>query len=363
MPEVNYSYYEIHTGDIWNYERAVFLEGKSTEDIARKVLDKIQLVICERAKPNFGIENYNRGNAQYRRYYEKRVNTFINSIGNLEELYSIDYFFFKDQLYEYNHSIIMKPGDRDFEFWFALKLRQYDGNIFYIANFLTYQLHQNFRGNRPEFSNFLKLIIRQYQAALLTPRVTDTVDEWITSNAKTVQTNNVDSPGDKEEQKSNNIPPEPLQKNNSKKAHLSNKTERKMEGELHALLLKKLADHPNYFQDNINDFTTVFVRLKNEQFIHQTTSLENFKAIFQNKRIAPENRIIWIGSVKELQWGIKYLVYASKQVYDLKKDIWLVTAQCFLHKNGTEFTDTQLRNASGKRVERKELLESILSKL
>ena len=336
--EPNYTYYEIHTADIWSYERAVFLDGKSTEDIAREVLDKIQPVICERAKPVLGIERYNRGDAEYRRYYQRNVNTFIKSIGNLEELYRIDYFFFKDQLYQYDYDIIMNPGDRDFEFWFALKLRQYDGNIFSIADFLTYQLTKNFEGNTKDFLQLLKLTLRQYRGKLLSEKVVETVSEWIDDHKKA---------------------------DTEKAARRSNKEEKKPDARFHTFLLKAYERDIHYFTKNIHSFLEAFKELKSpsHHFIAENTSLEDFKTIFQNRHVPKNKRIVWIGSNKELQWFVKILNYDLRYIADLKNDIWIVTTQCFVKSNGDDFREDQLRNASGKRRDRYELLTSILSKL
>ncbi|MBL4653294.1 MAG: hypothetical protein JKY53_10590, partial [Flavobacteriales bacterium] len=295
--ETNYNYFKIDTADIWEYERALFLNGKSSKEHAGSILSDIQLIITNNASPVFGLDNYDRGDQQYKKYYESRVTQFTESLNNTEELYRIEFFFMRDGCYQYDYSIILTPSQKDFEFWFALKLRQYENKISTIDDFLTYQLQQSFNDDVKTFSRFLNLNIRQYRDSFFNEKITDTVSEWMDD----YKTENKES-------------------EQSKKQSSSNTDERKIEGEIHSLLLKKLVDNPKYFQDNINEFTGVLVKLKNEQFVHQSTDLDVFKAMFRNKKITSEKRIVWIGTVKELQWFMKYLVYESKKVADLKND-------------------------------------------
>ncbi len=182
--EPNYNYYEIDTSDIWEHERTLFLEGKSSEDIARKVLYDIQLLIAEQAKPVFGLEDYDRGDEQYKRYYQRMVNQFIEASNNLENLYRIEYFFFKDGCYQYDYNILIARSEKDFEFWFGLKLRQYESKISAIFNFLNYQLNRSFDDDLDAFCIFLKFNMRQYHGELFTDKVIDTINEWKVTKPK-----------------------------------------------------------------------------------------------------------------------------------------------------------------------------------
>lgn len=116
-----------------------------------------------------------------------------------------------------------------------------------------------------------------------------------------------------------------------------------------------LNEQPHYIKNHIINFMDAFKKLKTNSYIDSNISWENFKAIFGAREIPP-------GSNKELQWFVKYLVYTSQKVVDLDKDIWLITIKCFINKNDKEFTESQLRNVSVDRLDREELVESILSK-
>lgn len=43
IPDCNY--FEIETADIWSYERMLFIDGKSSNEHAQKILDLIQASI------------------------------------------------------------------------------------------------------------------------------------------------------------------------------------------------------------------------------------------------------------------------------------------------------------------------------
>ncbi len=221
----------------------------------------------------------------------------------------------------------------DFDFWFALKLRQYQMELKQIPVFLNYHLKSSFNNDNKAFSEFLKLIILQYKKVFFNKKVSKKVKEYYKLFFKSIE-------------------------------NISVKTkERKLTTSYSTLLLKNVQKNPLYLKNNIVDFMDIWSTLKREKFIHQQTSFENFKAIFKEHPIDPKNRIKWTGTNKELQWFIKYLVYDSKKVVDLDKDIWVVTTKCFVRNNETEFTESQLRNASGKRLDRKKIVKSILHDL
>ena len=110
-------------------------------------------------------------------------------------------------------------------------------------------------------------------------------------------------------------------------------------------------------------FETMLSELKKGHFVHEDTSLDIFIAIFKKEKLDPSDLIIWIGSIKELQWFISAIVYESEKIVVVKNDIWLITIKCFVDKDGNSFTDSQLRNASGKRLQRKEQVKGIVAKM
>jgi len=72
----------------------------------------------------------------------------------------------------------------DFDFWFALKLRQFESKLSEIKNFLNFQLEANFNNSIIELAEFLKISIRQYQSKFLKKRVVETLKDWIENKLK-----------------------------------------------------------------------------------------------------------------------------------------------------------------------------------
>lgn len=180
--EANYKYYEIDISDIWSYERSLFLNDKTSEGLAIKIKRKAEEIIVERGEASFSSLDYDEGNESFRKYYSKQIQTFMGALNNLSDSYSLDYFFTNNSCYEYSESIVIDQHNENFDFWFALKLRQYDNKIHLIDSFLDFQLVKTFANDIKKYSNYLELIVRQYQDGLLKSRITNTVDDWLKIN-------------------------------------------------------------------------------------------------------------------------------------------------------------------------------------
>ncbi len=219
----------------------------------------------------------------------------------------------------------------DFDYWFALKLRQYQMGLKNIFKFLDHHLAQSFNNDRKQFNEFLKLTLLQYEKIFFNKKVSRIVKDY----RRTILLS---------------------RKNKSQKIQA-----RKPKTSYSTFLLKSLENNPNYIRNHIVVFMDIWYTLKKEGFINKNTTFQNFKAIFKNQPIESLNRIKWIGTNKELQWFVKYLVYESRKVVDLDKDIWLITMKCFVNVDEKEYTESQLRNASGYKIDRKKLLKNILN--
>ncbi|WP_027393526.1 hypothetical protein [Aquimarina latercula] len=227
-------------------------------------------------------------------------------------------------------NITITSKHTDFDYWFALKLRQYQMSLKNIPKFLDYHLSKSFNNDKKHFNEFLKLTLLQYQKIFFNKKVSKMVKNYLNTNLVSI------------------------------KHTFQNNKPRKPKTNYQTLILKGYQNDTSFIKNNIVYFVDILYTLKKENFIHKKTSFESFKNIFKDQPIESSDRIKWTGTIKELQWFVKYLVYDSKKVVDLDKDIWLVTMRCFVNKTGEEFTESQLRNASGNNITRKRLLESIL---
>lgn len=199
----NFDYFKIDIADIWFCERLYFFSKEKDFVFASKLLEKTQSSILKYGKPAFGKEMRTSNES----YYELQYTSYVKSLDTLENQFAIDFFFIQEKCYLYNNPVIIKRNNLDYEFWFTLKLRQYDGKLSDISNFLKFQLKTNFSKNFSKFSMHIKMCIRQYPE-LLTSRVIETTNEWI---------NNIENAPIKEKRKRTVIALGKLEKTNKKK--------------------------------------------------------------------------------------------------------------------------------------------------
>ena len=182
--EANYNYYKIDTADIWQYERLLFINDKSSKELAKTIIDKVEAKIIKGGIPVYDKDYFNNADEKIQAYYERNKRDYAEVSKTLKERFRLDFFFNKYSCFQYDQTIIINKGNIDFDFWFALKLRQYGFKISELKNFLNFQLEVNFNSEIDEFVNFLKLSIRQYQSKLLDKRVVDTVIDWTENKPK-----------------------------------------------------------------------------------------------------------------------------------------------------------------------------------
>lgn len=180
--EINYNYFDIDIADIWQYEQELFLSGKSSKDLARYIIDKAQQLITKEGEESFAI-NLDNEDERDRKYNERHLEDYKNASNTLEGRYEINYFINKDLCFEYDQQLMVKPVHSDFDFWFALKLRQYDFKLNKIKGFLNYQLKVNFLNDRFAFKDFLQIIFRQFYSVIFNFGVMATVHDWVCTSA------------------------------------------------------------------------------------------------------------------------------------------------------------------------------------
>ena len=153
-----YDYLEINIFDIWQYERQCFLSSKTDQEHMQKLTSKIQNKIysyyenkkpISLSKPNKIVEPFT-SRVKYdlgedKDMFVKHINEWNNRVTKgLKELIYLDYFLLNNCFFEYNYDIIVDVKDEDFNYWFYLKLRQYQSNPDKLYNFLEYQFKLNF---------------------------------------------------------------------------------------------------------------------------------------------------------------------------------------------------------------------------
>lgn len=158
METANFKYNKIDLADVWEYERGKFIAGETNAQIAQRIIDLIQPLVVKYGEPSFGQEMM----AVDSKYYGRNVLQYHDA--NLRMKYALNYFIHKNDCYEYNQSILISRKIEEFPFFFALKMRQYNDNLFEINSFLQNQLSNSFDDDMASYSKFLGICLFQFSS-------------------------------------------------------------------------------------------------------------------------------------------------------------------------------------------------------
>jgi hypothetical protein len=317
--------FDINTAKIWQYERSTHSLEKSNHRFGKDLLRKLQTIIISRGGYDFASMELAKRDKGHLDHIEIKVLRYEECLESLDKGYQIDYFFDdNNNQYFYDNPIIISRNDPDFEFWFIMSLRHFTDNIFEIEKFLDYQFKNNLKQDGPAFLSFLTLSLRNY-SEILTEKVKITTQEWLKNIA---------------------IHPN---KNNGKNKVVHN-----------SFKLKGVKNFSEYFLDNRNRLNGVYTKMQNN-FIDDKNQFFQFKNIFSGEKIAPEKRINWIGSRKELNNFVKLINKTLQKIEPINYGKWVTTTKCFT-LNGEEIEPDSLRRPNGS-IKRIPLLQSILENL
>jgi hypothetical protein len=334
-------YYAINIIDIWPYERSLFFNKKTTEERVLLVEKKTIRVIIDVAnlqqhvegespvEPFTDLKRYDSG--EHDGYWVQRLQRWDRASGNSYERIALDFFLHQDAFYSFTQDIEIDLTNEDFDFWFSLKLTQYDVNIKHLSQFLDFQLNSTFKDDIPKMREFLKLLLVQYEDEILPPKVVRILNDW-TNNLK----ENPDS-------------------------HVQAELKNESIIEVHkTFYLDIVRDQPSILQSNI-ELIEAFKLLKNTKLISEDTNFEQFRGIFQLKALDENNLIHWTGTLIELKWLVQEICREGvcSHINGLEK--WQVAQQCFVikHKNQWVKIDiyTKISNASGADKNKSKIIE------
>ncbi|SDS22457.1 hypothetical protein SAMN04515667_1692 [Formosa sp. Hel1_31_208] len=176
--KINYTYYKIDIANIREYERTCNLLGKTSEVLGLMILEKIEAVIFNQSEPVFGLNDYDSKDKYYSDYKKRHEAVSNNVVGR----FNLNFFFKEGDCFDYDEPIIMDKSFPDFDFWFVLKLRQYEFRLSEIRNFLNFQLETSFNNDKNQFIDFLEVNMDKYQTQLIENEVIDTVKDLIENN-------------------------------------------------------------------------------------------------------------------------------------------------------------------------------------
>ena len=318
-----YDYLEINIFDIWQYERQCFLSSKTDQEHMQKLTSKIQNKIysyyenkkpISLSKPNKIVEPFT-NRVKYdlgedKDMFVKHINEWNNRVTKgLKELIYLDYFLLNNCFFEYNYDIIVDVKDEDFNYWFYLKLRQYQSNPDKLYNFLEYQFKLNFNEDLKKFKVFLKFSFIQQENVLFTQKFVETILEW---------TKGLRSDNQKETPKT--------------------------------YYLDIVRNQPNILKSN-SFFQNLFFELKKHKYLSDDTKYDQFLLIFKNNQLKQEEKIKWTGTMKQLKTFIES--FCKQDICSLIEGVekWKVATYCFQRKFKGNWVDiekyTEISDSSG----------------
>ena len=163
MIEPSFDYFEINSSDIWLFESCFYLEEEKNDKHISTLLLKLEdLIRREYLNPSPSSKNkvvpftsesrYESG--EHKEYFKRHVdeNRLIKSV---EDRVRAGFFIFKNNIFQYHQDILISRSDSSFDYWFALKLRQYNLKSKQMILFLENTLDNSFHDNEEEFINFI----------------------------------------------------------------------------------------------------------------------------------------------------------------------------------------------------------------
>ena len=360
--EPYFNHYELDTLDIWHIERELYLQNKSTDEHISKLVSVLEQEIIKTRElqikenieitilPFTDINEFDNGNVNQKAYWLKHLHE-INNAHTTKEKIQINFFSVIDKgidsFFTYDFAININKNNGNFDYWFALKLKQYQFGLKHLSDFLDFHLKNSFHNDYMSFKKFLKILSKQYKSEFLQEDVLDITSEWV---------------AEKEALNSNK------EKENSSGYFELN--ERKLAGRSKTFFLKAVNENPNFFSKTPIKigFHDVLLSLKQHFFISQNTDFEKFQKIFCGKQLKEDQKILWTGSYVELKWFVESII-KSKICIELPGiDKWLITLLCFNYYNKTQgeiiiSKYTQIAEARGKVTEKKSVIENIVKEI
>jgi hypothetical protein len=318
-------YYNINIIDIWPYERGLFFNEKSTEERILLIEKKtIKLIIensnlqenTSKVKPFTDLSRYDSG--EHEGYWMQHLYQWDRAFNNVQERIALNYFLHQDGFYSFIQNIEIDLTNEDFDFWFSLKLAQYNENVKCLSRFLDFQLTSTFDDDIAKISGFLNLLLCQHEHEMLPTKVVKSIKDWL---------------------------------NETTDGNFNNEAKNELKVEIHkTYYLDIVRDQPSILLSN-NEFLEALGLLKKKKLINQDTNLEQFRQIFQSKGLEENNFIQWTGSLIELKWLIQEIcaVGVCSHIKGIEK--WQVAQHCFVIKDKGQWVKinkyTKISNANG----------------
>lgn len=332
-------YYAINIIDIWPYERSMFFNEKTTEERIQLVEKKTIKAIIDsanlqqhvegksRVEPFTDLKRYDSG--EHDGYWVRRLQKWDRASGNVYERVALDFFLHQDAFYSFTQDIEIDLSNEDFDFWFSLKLNQFDSGLKHLNEFLDYQLKINFQANRRKFNDHLQNVVIQYLDEILTNRVIQVVNNWC--NKGIDETN-------------------PYQHYTS---------------DYRTFCFLEISKDSTFIQRGyvllaVSDLLT---ELQRQGFIDKELKANQFIKFFGSGSLTKDERFKWLKSNDSLKRFVLKMSKSDMIVTLKNKDKWLIARDCFIRRKGEELIEydpENLENSSGKNSHATDSLEKMI---
>jgi hypothetical protein len=452
MEEPYYEYYKIDLGQIWQYEAELYLEGGNSDDFISKVKSRYEKLIMYTRRwqleldqelknkqeqkdtdsklladdigiiisPFTSTEHYDRGEEEY---FLRKLNDY-NNCKTIRDYVKLTYFGFQDGFIGHNQTLFAAPTLSDFEFWLALKLKQYTKGLKYISQLCEYNLKHLYDNDFEKFKGVLEISILQYKNEIIPKNIASFVETWIkdyesnkfdqkiafpikTWNNETFVNEQVFVINEKNEadiwneliqsdnnniseleptnnyQYSTNLDIKVVDENKEQDLDNSRETDIKPKNivgneiitpavclEYHTLFDAKFY---KFRYKDANDFTMrvseIIDEFRESDFISGNTKSNRFLDMFTKKNITESHRINWSGTAYSLKQFMK-LIASSKIGQELKGlDKWYVCQMLFYvklkgqHEYGPIKNYLSIQKASKSKNENEDIITQLTNKL
>ncbi len=334
-----YDYLAINTLDVWSFESREYLSGKRTDEQIynlQNILER-QILISRREQinrnqrvtiePIITIKDYDQG--INKEYWVRHVNDLLGA-KTLSDRVNLGFFNVLDQgldsFFSFEQNLEIDITNDQFDFWFALKLSQFDTGLKHIPTFLEYQLKKNFEMDKKSFDDFLQIIEVQYTDEIISNRVMKIIRIWII-----------------------------------KKYEEQNRYGQYL-GKNRTFCFNKLKEDSLFTEksDVLIIVTDFLDALRRSSFIDSKIKGKEFIRFFEPKEFEQQDRFEWLESNDLLKRFILQLANSGVIVTLKGKDKWLIARDCFVKKRNNEISNydpEKLENSSGKESSKSELLE------
>lgn len=258
-PDAKYELFQINTNDIWNYEeRCYHYPSRLSDHLIDRLIELLKREIPKNGSPF--VTPQEEGDPHYTYWKSVIKRNLLKS--EKTDPFEVDEFRTNKGFYSDDSSIEILRDNEEFDFCFALKMRQYEGKLLKLYDFINFHLNQNFSGDQVQFNKFLKLITMQFNDSFLSSKIVSVVEDYI-MNCREIS--------------------------KPKSMNKALRTVRDKSTNLDSFLIKS---DINGFENDSITWAEITSKLKSEGFIDSTSSASSLRKVFNNVKLKSDKRVI-----------------------------------------------------------------------